>query len=86
MLSSTQPIKAPARFLVFVCGDFNSKLDKRTAADMEAGLNSCIGSHGLGTRNDNGEALANLLVENSFCMNYSFSTRKLLQDYMDRPA
>ena len=29
-------IKAPARFLVFVCGDFNSKLGKRTAAELMA--------------------------------------------------
>ena len=28
-------IKAPARFLVFVCGDFNSTLGKRTTADIK---------------------------------------------------
>ena len=59
-------IKAPARFLVFVCGDFNSKLGKRTAADIEAGLDSCIGAHGMGTRNENGEALANFLAIHVF--------------------
>ena len=33
-------IKAPARFLVIVCGDFNSKLGKCTATDIKAGLDS----------------------------------------------
>ena len=55
-------IKAPARFLVFVCGDFNSKLGKHTAADIEAGLDSCLGAYGMETRNKNGEALANFLA------------------------
>ena len=55
-------IKAPARFLAFVCGDFNSKLGKHTAADIEAGLNSCLGAYGMETRNTNGEALANFLA------------------------
>ena len=59
-------IKAPARFLVFVCGDFNSKLGKRTAADIETGLDSCMGAHGMGTRNENGEALANFLAIHGF--------------------
>ena len=55
-------IKALARFLVFVCGDFNSELGKHTAADIEVGLDSCMGAHGTGTRNENGEALANFLT------------------------
>ena len=61
-------IKAPARFLVFVCGDFNSKLGKCTAADIEAGLDSCIGAHGMGTCNENGEALANFLAIHGFLL------------------
>ena len=52
-------IKAPARFLAFVCGDFNSKLGKHTVADIESGLDSCLGAYGMETHNKNGEALAN---------------------------
>ena len=59
-------IKAPARFLVFVCGDFNSKLGKRTTTDIDAGLDSCMGAHGMGTRNDNGEALVSFMAVNGF--------------------
>ena len=40
-------IKAPAGFLVFVCGDFNSKLGKHTTADIKAGLDCCMGAHGM---------------------------------------
>ena len=66
-------IKAPARFLVFVCGDFNSKLGKRRAADIEAGLNSCMGAHGMGTCNENGEALAKVLaIHGPFACNTAF--------------
>ena len=59
-------IKAPARLLVFVCGDFNSKLAKRTTADVEAGLDCCMGAHGMGTCNDTGETLANVLALHGF--------------------
>ena len=67
-------IKAPASFLVYVCGDFNSKLGKRTAADIEAGLDSCMGAHGMGTRNKNGEALATnfMALHGFFACNTAF--------------
>ena len=66
-------IKAPARFLVIVCRDFNSKLGKCTAADIKAGLDSCMGAHGMGTRNENGEALANFLaIHGLFTCNTAF--------------
>lgn len=66
-------INAPSRYLVFVCGDFNSKLGKRTTADIEAGLEFCLGTHGMGTRNDNGETLANFMTMKSlFACNTAF--------------
>ena len=69
-------IKAPARFLAFVCGDFNSKLGKHTAADIEAGLDSCLGAYGMETRNKNGEALANLFaIYGFFTCNTAFITQ-----------
>ena len=55
-------IKAPARFLAFVCGDFNSKLGKHTVAEIESGLDSCLGAYGMETHNKNGEVLANFLA------------------------
>ncbi|XP_019625003.1 PREDICTED: uncharacterized protein LOC109470482 [Branchiostoma belcheri] len=40
-------IEIPSRWLLFVCGDFNSKLGKLSKTDHDAGLNLCIGSYGM---------------------------------------
>jgi hypothetical protein len=54
-------IKVPSRWLLFVCGDFNAKMGKVCKTDKEAGLGRCMGSYGMGKRNNNGEALASFI-------------------------
>ena len=43
-------VTAPSCFQVFLCGDFNSKLElgQTTPKDEEAGLSCCLGAHGKG--------------------------------------
>ena len=66
-------INVPARWQLFVCGDFNAKLGKLREADKEAGLGTCIGSYGLGKRNNNGDALAEFItVHGLFVTNTAF--------------
>ncbi|XP_078682194.1 uncharacterized protein LOC144916745 [Branchiostoma floridae x Branchiostoma belcheri] len=66
-------IKIPSRWLLFVCGDFNSKLGKLSKTDHDAGLNLCIGSYGMGTRNKNGKALASFISAHGlFATNTAF--------------
>ena len=66
-------VTAPSRFQVFVCGDFNSKLGQRTPEDEEAGLSCCLGAHGKGIRNSNGEALIQFLLHHGlFASNTAF--------------
>ena len=63
----------PSRFQLFICGDFNSKLGIRSIEDEDAGLSSCIGAHGKGKRNNNGEALIEFLLLNGlFACNTAF--------------
>ena len=47
---------------MFHCGDFHSKLGKRTKVDKQLGLHGLIGRHGIGTRNKNGENLLEFMV------------------------
>jgi hypothetical protein len=49
-------INVPARWELFVLGDFNSKLGKRTNDDVDNGFEKHMGKYGNGTRNDNGES------------------------------
>ena len=68
-------VTAPSRFQVFVCGDVNSKLElgQTTLEDEEAGLSCCLGAHGKGTRNSNGEALIQFLLHHGlFASNTAF--------------
>lgn len=65
--------KTPSRYQLFICGDFNSKLGTRSTDDEDAGLSSCIGAHGKGKRNNNGEALIEFLLHNGlFASNTAF--------------
>ncbi|XP_078682189.1 uncharacterized protein LOC144916740 [Branchiostoma floridae x Branchiostoma belcheri] len=50
-------IKIPLSWLLFVCGDFNSKLGKLSKTDHDAGLNLCIGSYGMDSRSYGGTDL-----------------------------
>ena len=51
---------------VFICGDFNSRLGKCEEADVNIGFHKYIGRHSPGQMNENGEKLANFLVNNEF--------------------
>lgn len=66
-------INIPSRWQLFVCGDFNAKLGKLNKTDKEAGLEMCMGSYGLGTRNSNGDALADFISAHGlFATNTAF--------------
>ena len=66
-------INIPSRWQLFVCGDFNSKLGKLRNTDKEAGLNTCMGSYGMGIRNSNGDALVEFISANGlFVTNTAF--------------
>ena len=66
-------IKVPSRWLLYVCGDFNAKLGKLNKSDKDAGLGMCMGSYGMGKRNNNGEALASFISAHGlFATNTAF--------------
>ena len=70
----SQAVNIPARYELFVLGDFNAKLGKRTASDECNGLQNNFGRHGVGRRNENGERLLNFLTSNSlFAANTAFA-------------
>ena len=54
--------KVPSKWELYVIGDMNSKLGKRSRDDELNGLSGYIGSHGIGTRNSNGEYLINFMA------------------------
>ena len=56
-------IKVSSNTEIFPLGDFNSKLGRLTSSDYSYGLNSFMGSHGMGTRNDMGDHLLDFLSE-----------------------
>ena len=63
----------PSRVELFVTGDFNAKLGKRSIIDEDNGLSDFMGKYGVGRRNDNGEHLLNFIVMNNlFVTNTSF--------------
>ena len=66
-------INIPARWQLFVCGDFKSKLGKRSRANHDARLGACMGSYGVGKRNSNGDALVEFISTNGlFVTNTAF--------------
>ena len=66
-------VDVPARFELWILGDFNAKLGKRSDLDFESGLHNNIGRYGVGRRNENGERLLNFLVSNNlFAANTAF--------------
>ena len=52
----------PSKWELFVIGDFNGKLGRRTNQDVMDGLSAHMGAYGMGTRNLNGEFLLNFIV------------------------
>ena len=58
-----EAIKVPSDFEIFLLGDFNSKLGKLTVSDYCHGLDTFMGNHGMGVRNDMGEHLLDFLAE-----------------------
>jgi hypothetical protein len=69
----TMSVQVPSRYEVFVAGDFNAKLGKRTLSDVENGYSENMGKYGVGRRNENGERLLNFLISNKmFAANTGF--------------
>jgi len=58
-------VDIPARYELWIFGDFNAKLRKRSELDFDSGLHSNMGRYGVGRRNENGERLLNFLVYNN---------------------
>ena len=54
--------------IVVVRGDFSAKV----GGDNE-GCESCLGSHGMGEKNDNGERLCHFSVANDLVIGYPIS-------------
>jgi exonuclease III len=68
-----EAINVPARHDIWILGDFNAKLGKRSDHDFQNGLHKNIGRHGVGRRNENGERLLKFLVSNGlFAANTAF--------------
>ena len=68
-----EAINVPARHEIWILGDFNAKLGKRSDHDFQNGLHKNIGRHGVGRRNENGERLLDFLVSNGlFAANTAF--------------
>jgi len=68
-----EAINVPARYEIWILGDFNAKLGKRSNQDFDSGLHSNLGSYSVGRRNENGERLLEFLVSNSlFAANTAF--------------
>ena len=68
-----EAINVPARYEIWILGDFNAKLGKRSNIDFDSGLHVNIGRHGVGRRNENGERLVNFLISNGlFAANTAF--------------
>ncbi len=66
-------LRLPARWMVYICGDFNAKLGKYQPDNDEAGYRSCMGAYGCGTRNSNGFALLSFLSTHGlFACNTAF--------------
>ena len=68
-----EAITVPARYELWILGDFNAKLGKRSDKDFDNGLSKNLGRYCVGRRNENGERLLDFLVSNSlFAANTAF--------------
>ena len=69
-----EAITVPARYELWILGDFNAKLGKRSDKDFGCGLyKNFIGRYSVGRRNENGERLLDFLVSNGlFAANTAF--------------
>ena len=59
----SEALNIPARYDVFIAGDFNSRLGRRSIADVRAGLSHHIGNYGNGERNTNGQSLLDFMIQ-----------------------
>ena len=58
---------------MYVLGDFNARLGRKTGLDVKCGYSDYMGSFGKGARNDNGEALLGFMTINGlFAANTCF--------------
>ena len=68
-----EAINVPARYEIWILGDFNAKLGKRSIQDFDSGLQINLGGYSVGRRNENGERLLEFLVSNGlFAANTAF--------------
>ena len=56
----------PAHYDVFVAGDFNSRLGRKSDGDILSGLSRNMGMYGVGQRNSNGQCLLDFMIEKDF--------------------
>ena len=66
-------IKVPARYDLFIAGDFNARLGSCSASDYGSGVSNNIGRYGNGVRNENGQMLLDFMITyNLFACNTAF--------------
>ena len=69
----TAAVSVPANNDLYVLGDFNARLGRKTGLDVKCGYSDYMGSFGKGARNDNGEALLGFMTINGlFAANTCF--------------
>ena len=63
----------PAHYDVFIAGDFNSRLGRKSSGDIGSGLSRNMGMYGVGQRNSNGQSLLNFMIDHDlYACNTSF--------------
>ena len=66
-------IKVPARYDLFIAGDFNARLGSCSASDYGSGVSNNIGRYGNGVRNENSQMLLDFMITyNFFACNTAF--------------
>ncbi|KAL5248389.1 hypothetical protein ACHWQZ_G017537 [Mnemiopsis leidyi] len=70
----TQAINVPARYELYLLGDFNSKLGRTSSLEIqETNISEHVGRYAVGTRNSNGEHMLNFLIQHDlFAANTAF--------------
>ena len=66
-------LDVPARYELWILGDFNAKIGKLHLDHPVYGINEIMGSYSIGRRNENGQRLADFCITNSlFIANSAF--------------
>ena len=69
----TAAVSIPANHDLYIMGDLNARLGRRTGLDESCGYSKYVGSFGKGARNPNGEALLGFMIINGlYATNTSF--------------